>query len=958
MSFVPLNIKTGNYLLSSMIKIDELIKVAKENNLKALTITDNNMYGVLDFYKACKNNDIKPIIGLEITIEEVKFVLYAMNYDGYKNLIKITTLLSDNLSLNDLTNLSENILCIVPYKSRKLYNNLKKIYEYIFIGYNDEKEKEKIKSSNKVYMGEILCLKKDDEEYLKYLYAIKEGKTVKEIDDFNGVSLLPIIGIGEENNDKICSLCNLEIKFHNDLMPVIDDDAYELLKQKCMDGMRKIFGSSAPKKYISRLKYELKVINDMGFCNYFLIVWDYVKYAKDNGILVGPGRGSAAGSLVSYLLNITTIDPVKYDLLFERFLNPERITMPDIDIDFEDLRRNEVINYCIEKYGSKRVVPIITFSSLGPRQVIKDVGRVLEIDSGKIDSFSKLLDPKLSLINNYKEKKVRIYLEDNSELKIVYKIGLKLEGLKRQTSVHAAGIVMSKCDLDEVIPLNKHHDFYTTGYDMTYLEEIGLLKMDFLGIANLNLISNILKEIDGLTFDEIPLDDKKTIDLFKRGDTKGIFQFEKDGMISFLKKLKANSFDDITSAIALYRPGPMQNINSYIGRKEGKEKIDYIHPDLEDILKPTYGIIIYQEQIMLIAQRMASYSFAEADLLRRAMSKKKEDILLGERTKFIERCVKNGYTLEKSNEVYDLILKFASYGFNKSHSVGYGVVAYKMAYLKANYTTIFLKNLLSSAINSSSKTMEYIYECKLNKINVILPDINHSVDNYIIYKGDILYPLNNLKGISTEVTKQILKERSREPFKDIFDFVRRVYKRAVTTKVISNLILAGAFDRLGYNRKTLITNLEVILNYGELGEYLDEGVFKPELEIKEEYTKKELMNFELEVFGFYLSNHPIQEYKLKYPKMIEIKDIRNYFNKNISTILYVNRVNTINTKKGEKMMFITGADEVNKIDLVLFPKAYNKFPNVSDGDIILVNGKVEKRFDKMQIIVNELKKLK
>ena len=880
-----------------------------------------------------------------------------MNYQGYKNLIKIATIINE-ITIDNLINLQENVLCIVPYTSRKIYNELKKIYEYIFIGYKDEIEKQKIKSDNKVYMNEILCLIKEDEQYLKYLYAIKEGKTIKEIDNFTNVSLFPLTNKMEKNNEKIYNMCNLKIKFQNDLMPVVDVDAYNILKQKCMNSMRKKFGSSAPKKYIERLKYELKVINDMGFCNYFLIVEDYVNYAKNNNILVGPGRGSAAGSLVSYLLNITTIDPVKYDLLFERFLNPERITMPDIDIDFEALRRDEVINYCLKKYGKKRVAPIIAFNTLGSRQVIKDVGKTLEIDTGKIDVLSKMLDSKVSLIDNYKQKKVRDYLELNKELKTVYKIGSKLEGLKRHTSVHAAGIVMSKCNLDEIIPLNNHQSFYTTGYDMTYLEEIGLLKMDFLGIKNLNLISNILNEIPGLNFDDIPLNDKKTIELFNKGNTIGIFQFEKEGMINFLKRLKATSFEDIVAAIALYRPGPMQNIDLYIRRKHGKEKIDYIHPNLERILKPTYGVIIYQEQIMLIARTMANYTFAEADLLRRAMSKKKEEILLKEKTRFINQSIKNGYTKEKAEEVYNLILKFASYGFNKSHSVGYAVVAYKMAYLKANYKLIFLKNLLSLGINSQEKTMEYINECKLNKINVLMPDINHSSNNYIIYKGDVLYPLNNLKGIGNNATNQILKEREKASFKDIFDFVRRCYKEAVTIKVIQTLILAGAFDRLGFNRKTLISNLELILNYGEIGEYLDNDVFKPELEKKEEYTKKELMTFELDVFGFYISNHPIDEYKAKYPNTIEIKDIKNYFDKTITILIYVNKVNTTNTKKGEKMMFILGSDKVEKIDLIAFPKLYNKYSNIKQGDILLVTGKVEKRFDKIQIIINEIKKLK
>jgi len=959
MSFVPLNIKTNNYLLKSMIKIKELVKIAKDNNIPALTITDNNMYGVLDFYKECKNNNIKPIVGLEININDLKIILYSINYKGYQNLIKLSTIMSnENLTLDILDTYQNNLICIVPYQSRRLYKDLNKIYNYIFIGYQNEEEKQKIKSTNIVFLNEILCINKEDEKYLKYLKAIKEGTLAENIEEIVNSSLLPLKNLNEKNNERIFDLCNLEIEFHQKLMPKINENSPKLLKDKCVYSLKQIFGQKAPKKYVERLKYELNTINQMGFSDYFLIVADYIKYAKENDILVGPGRGSAAGSLVSYLLNITTIDPLKYDLLFERFLNPERITMPDIDVDFEDLKRDKVIEYCINKYGEKKVAPIITFGTLGPRQVLKDVGRVLDIQIKKLDILCKMIDPRISLTQNYNQKRVKDFLEINKELKKVYKIALKFEGLKRHTSIHAAGVVMSDTDLDEVIPLDKNHNFYTTAYDMTYLEEIGLLKMDFLALSNLTLISKIIKEIKELSFDTIKENDQKTFQLFQSANTIGIFQFESDGMINFLRKFKPNSFNDLVAALALFRPGPMQNIDTYIRRKQGKEKIDYIHKDLEDILKPTFGIIIYQEQIMQIASTMAGYTLAEADILRRAMSKKKEDVLLKEKDKFINKSINKGYAKEKAEEVYNLILKFANYGFNKSHSVAYAMISYKMAYLKAHYPKIFIKNLLDSAINSEKKTMDYIYESKLNNINVSLPDINKSTNNYIIDNENIIYPLSNIKNIGTIATNTILEERGKGLFKDIFDFVKRCYGKAVTSKVIENLILAGAFDKLGYNRKTLIENLEVILNYSEIGELLGEDAFKPELTIKEEYSKNELMNWEKEIFGFYISNHPITEYKLKNKNNIELKNINHYFDKMISTIIYVDKIKIINTKKGDKMMFITGSDEITKIDLVAFPTTYNKYQNIEKGDILEINGRVEKRFDKMQIVINDLKKLK
>ena len=951
---VPLNIKTNNYLLHSMIKIKDLIKVAKENGIKTLTITDDNMYGCIEFYKECKKNDIKPIIGLEISLPE-KIILYAKNYEGYKNLIKITTLKSENkLTVNYLDKLSDNIICIVPFESKIRYNELKKIYKELFVSYKTDEEKQKIKIQNKIYMHEILCINKEDEKYLKYLKAIKEGKNYLEInDDFTNTSLLPL---KKEDTSVIDSLCDIEIKMHNKLLPIYTTkDSYELLKQKCIIGMKKIFGSSAPRKYAERLKEELKVIKNLGFCDYFLIVKDYIKYAKDNKILVGPGRGSAAGSLVAYALNITTIDPLKYDLLFERFLNKDRVTMPDIDVDFEDTRREEVMKYCVQKYGIKKVALIITFGTLASKQSIRDVSKTLDISQSKIDILCKMLDSKKSLKENYTNQ-VKQFLEVNQELKKVYKIALKFEGLKRHTSLHAAGVVMSKYNLDENIPLDKNNDFYISQYDKDYLEEIGLLKMDFLGLKNLTLISNILNEIGNLTFDSIPEDDKKTIEIFTKANTIGIFQFESPGMINFLKKLKPDSFDDLVAALALFRPGPMKNIDSYIRRKKGIEKIDYFHENLKEILKPTYGIIVYQEQIMQIASTMAGYTFAEADLLRRAMSKKNEAILIKEKDKFIKGAVKKGYDEALATKVYALIFKFADYGFNKSHSVAYAMISYRLAYLKAHYPAIFMKHLLSQVINSDTKTKEYIYECNKYNIKIKSPNINISTDNYKVINSEIIYPLNNIKNVGENATKIILEERKKGKFKDIFDFISRCYKESVTTKTIESLILAGAFDCFNISRKTLMENIEIITNYGEIGSYLDDEVFKPELENKGEYKKEEIMKYELELFGFYLTSHPITEYKRNHSH-IELKDIEKYFDKQVETIVYIDKIKQIETKNKEKMMFIEASDEISKIEIVVFPKTYRQIKNINEGNIVNIKGKVEKRFDEYQIIASQIIKL-
>lgn len=970
MNYVPLYIKTENSLLSSLIKIDELIKFAKSYNYKALSIVDNNMFGVMEFYKKCLQNDIKPIIGLEVKLDN-NLVLYAKNYNGYKNLLKISTIMSESkVDINILEKYSSDLICVIPFNYRFIYDELNKMFQNVFVSYKNKEEYDLINKDISIYMNETLYLQKKDSNYLKYLIAIRDGKKIDEINILGDNHLL----LPEEiknydfnsNNQKILDMCNLKIELHKDLLPIYECpnnlDAYSYLKELCQDGMRKRFGSSVGKVYIDRLKYELNIINKMGFCNYFLVVYDYVKYAKEHGILVGPGRGSAAGSLVSYLLNITTIDPIKYNLLFERFLNPERVTMPDIDIDFQYDRREEVINYCVNKYGSKKVAGIITFNTLGAKQAIRDIGRVMDINLDKIDALTKLIDSNLSLRENYNDSKLKRILNEDSELFNLYKVSLKFEGLKRHTSNHAAGIVMCNENLDEIIPLYKKDGMFLTAYSMDYLEEQGLLKMDLLAIKNLTLIDTVLKEVNKknkvISFDDIPFEDSEATNVFTSVNTLGIFQFESTGMMNFLRKFRPSNFQDIVAALALFRPGPMNNIDSYIKRKQNKEKIDYFDKSLEKVLKPTYGIIIYQEQIMQIASIMAGFSLGEADILRRAMSKKKEEILLKEKDKFINGSIKRGYSEELARKIYDLILKFAAYGFNKAHSVSYATISYRMAYLKAHYKEDFMKTLLNFELNSVNKTKEYIYECKKEGLNILKPDINKSDKYYLKEKDGIRYPLTGLKNLGSMIVNNILDERKNGDFKSIYDFSKRTNRKNINKKTLISLIDAGCFDSFDLNHRTMIDGIDLIINYGELIKDLDEEfVLLPELEIKEEYSKHELLKRELDVIGLYISDNPITEYKQKLNNKFNICDVSHWFDKNVNIIGTIDYVKEVETKKQDKMCFIKISDELASIDGVVFPQLYKTLNEIKKDKTVLISGKVEKRFDKYQIIVNNIKYL-
>ena len=968
---------TSNYtLLSSLLKIDDIIEYAKKGNCSSIALTDSNMYGSMEFIKKCEKENIKPIIGLNIKLETSNIILIVKDYIGYQNIIKLSTIQSERIiNFDDLKKYNKNLIALIPYKSRELYDELSNIYIEIYLGYSNKKEQQEVLliTKNIIFLRESLYLNKSDKEILNYLYRIRDGKTINEEIDYDIENYeLNITNINElsdktglENTIKISNECNLSFPPAKNLLPIYDcDNTDKYLFDLCRKGLTKRLDGQIPDNYKERLIYELNVIKEMGFSNYFLVVYDFIRFAKKNKILVGPGRGSAAGSLVAYSLGITEIDPIKYDLLFERFLNPERKTMPDIDTDFPDNKRDIVIEYVKEKYGEKRVSGIITFGTLAAKQVIRDVSRVLNIPLYKVDSLCKFIPPmsKDKLIDIYKNNEAfRVRIQSDTLLENMFNIAVKIEGFPRHTSQHAAGIIMSQIDLDEVIPLTKSDNLYLTSYSMEYLEELGLLKMDFLVLKNLTLIDNIISNIKKIydieiDFNKIPLNNEKTLKIFETANTCGIFQFESSGMRNFLRRLKPKTIDDIFAAIALFRPGAAVNIDSYIRRKQNEEKVTYIDKSLEDITKNTYGILIYQEQIMQVANKYAGYSLGEADILRRAMSKKKVDLLKSEEEKFIKKSVENNHPYEQAKKLFELILNFAGYGFNKSHSVVYSIIAYKMAYLKCHFKTIFFANLLTNVIGSETKTNEYILEAKANKIEVEKPTINNSESRYVVKDNKIIYPISNIKGIGTVVTEQINNAKKEGNFIDIYDCFSRLYINGVGKKTFETLIFADIFKEFGYNRATLIYNLDSLFNYAELTKDIDPSlVMKPDIEIKQEYSNSILLQYEKETFGFYLSSHPTTAYKKDNPYCISLSDVENYYDKTVDTLILIEKIKVINTKKGDKMAFITGSDETSSFEFTLFPKVFKLYENIEVGNLIKVRGKVERRLNEYQIIVEKIK---
>ena len=935
---IPLKITTEYSLLKSLIKLPDLISFLLENNIKECAICDENLNGFMDFYLKCKENNIKPIIGLDTVYESMHIYVYAKNYLGYQELLKIDYL-KDNMNLSYLEN--SNLLVIIPFKSIDIYEKLK-YKDNVYIGFcNDiEKNNALLISDKIVYVDNVRCLFKKDISYLKYLKMLNDNFVYNDNAYYKTSSFEDI-----QTTYEFSKQINLEIPFDKKYIPKYNnsDNNYEYLKKLCILGLNKRFNGKVSNKYKERILYELDVINKMGFVDYFLIVYDYVLYAKKNDIFVGPGRGSAAGSLVSYSLGITNIDPIKYDLLFERFLNINRKKMPDIDIDFESDKRINMIEYVKNKYGFDKVAVGLTFNNYKAKLILRDIAKLLKVDSNVFDKFIKNINSSLSLKENYQNEKVKKYIEMYSELKNLYDISYHLEGLKKNTSTHAAGVIISSEKLGKIIPITNEDGTLKTGIEMPYLEKMGLLKMDFLALEKLNIISKVSKKIKNFNINNIPLDDKKTLKIFYDADTDDIFQFESSYAKSVLDKLKITSFNELIVSLALVRPGANKQIDEYLKNK--KEGIN-LTGDLADILGSTYGTIIYQEQVMKIFEKVGGYSLFEADDIRVAISKKKEDIINAQHDKFVSGGIKNGYSKEFVEKLFNKIKEFGGYGFNKSHSVAYALVSYQMAYLKANYPKEFMFYLLEN--NKDISKCEKIFSSLKNSgYKLLKPNINYSIDKYAEKNGYILLPLNIIRGLNDDIISKIIRVRE-NGFNDIFDFFVKT-NSFLNKETYLILIKSGALDIFKINKQTMIKNIDVILNYASI--YSD-GLGKPILIKYPEYDDTTLREFEILSYGMYITNHPCSKYK----DVIKVENIKNYLFKNINMVLLIKSIRTIKDKKGGEMAFLECEDETGKVNLTMFSSLYAKNNDLKANELIIVNVKVSKRFDKLNVLVNNIKR--
>ena len=846
----------------------------------------------------------------------------------------------------------------------------------------------------------LLCIqtgkKLSDENRMRYEGGQYYVKSEEEMG-----ALFPYALQALDNTQKIADRCFVEIEFGVTKLPKYDVPSgytsWEYLQKLCYEGLEKRYGERAD-ELRERLDYELGTIKNMGYVDYFLIVWDFIKYAKDHGIAVGPGRGSAAGSIVSYCLEITTIDPIRYQLLFERFLNPERVSMPDIDVDFCYERRQEVIDYVVRKYGKDRVVQIVTFGTLAARGVIRDVGRVMDMPYAFVDSIAKMIpqEPKMTIDKALKvNPELRKTYEEDEEVKYLIKMARRLEGLPRHSSMHAAGVVISQKSVDEYVPLSRAADgSVTTQFTMTTLEQLGLLKMDFLGLRTLTVIQNAVnmarKKDPSVSMDTLDYDDKKVLEYIGSGKTDGIFQLESAGMKSFMKELKPDSLEDMIAGISLYRPGPMDFIPQYIKGKNDATSITYDCPQLEPILKSTYGCIVYQEQVMQIVRDLAGYSLGRSDLLRRAMSKKKGDEMKRERQIFlygdegsdIPGCIKNGIDEKTANKIYDEMLDFANYAFNKSHAAAYAVVAYQTAWLKYYYPVEYMAALMTSVIDNPSKVAEYIYASRQMGIQILPPDINKGEADFSVDGQNIRYGLAAIKSIGRPIVHAMLEERNTfGTYKNLEDFITRVSsKEGLNKRTIENLIKAGALDALGGTRKQFMSiYIQILDHVNQEKKYSMSGQMslfdlvgeeeKADFQIKMpdvgEYTKENKLAFEKEVLGIYISGHPLEEYEERWRRVISATTADFQFDEELNrTKVHDGQKSIIGgmivdkttkyTKTNQVMAFLTLEDLLGTVEVVVFPRDYERNRRWMElNEKVFISGRVSEEDEKASKLICE-----
>lgn len=1009
---VHLHVRSCYTLLQSTLTIPKIVAAAKRCGYTAVALTDKHvMHGAMAFYHACKKENIKPIFGMEVDVLEQEelygFVVLAKNDAGYQNLLKLSTWLNtgEKARIPDLdtlayyakdcivlTNGDQNQMetLIVKEELDLLRHWLKLCRKqfsdfYVSIARNDsglmEKKNPVLKQVCKeldipyTALSRIYFEREEDEESYKTLCAIDQGVSLHDKmlnysprRYFRTHQEMQLLYEDEElqMSDRIAALCQVEMQLPKAVLPKFQNkygvSSEEFLRSLCQKGLQKRMQyQSISSIYQQRLDYELDVIIRMQYADYFLIVWDFIRFAKTQHIYIGPGRGSAAGSLVAYCLGITHVDPIRYHLLFERFLNPERISMPDIDTDFPDNRRDEVIHYVEQLYGKHRVSHIITFNTLAAKQVLRDVGKAMEINPRQIDRLCKLVPNVIKVTLDYayqNDARFKELINSGETMRRLYATARKLEGLPRHASLHAAGIVFSDEAIEQVCPLiDVDEGVCATQFTMEYLEELGLIKMDFLGLRNLTIIDEIVQHINAtadkkLDIMRIPLDDAKTYALIRAVDTVGVFQLESEGMKNLIRKMQPNCFEDIVATIALFRPGPMENIPEYLDRREHPEKVDYIHPSLQPILQNTYGIMIYQEQIMQVAQTMAGFTLGKADNLRKAISKKKGEELRRMQEEFISGALRKGYDEALAQKVYALIMKFANYGFNRSHSVAYGMIAYQLAYLKANAPLYFFNSLLNSVIGSETKTSEYVFEARKRNIQILLPDVNRSHNQYGIEDNALRFPFVGIKGIGSAVSSLIVEERDKKgEFRDFFDFTARMNGNKIGKKTIEILIYAGALDCFKVGRASLMASLEDALRYADLVkiEDVDQVLFDFDLVSKPAMTMMRdnatiRSEKEKEAIGFYLSRHPIADVRSRMGKDLPILiSLPKYKGRYVKFVCLVDRCRQYRTKNGDMMMFVIGSDETGKFDLVCMPNIYRQHADdLVKGNYLYVEGIVDK----------------
>lgn len=1012
--FNQLYLQTEYSILQSATRIKPLMNKLKTDNITSCAIVDEGtMYGTIKFYQECVNNNIKPIIGLKVnyTYNEIKdcINLYAMNEFGYKNLMKISSRIQLNNGTIDfeyLQKASLGLLAIIPFEDSTIYkyhkiNDLKSVieiiellrltYDILYIGlpitkvlgddFDNIYNFYKTRNYKVVGLPKVCYLDPEDKDAYITLKSILNGGTlykIREAENYYYYQDQEAINyyyqdypelITETNN--IVNYCNLKIELGKYQLPLYQEglDSSNYLKELCLKGLQKRLNSLTYSvninTYYERLQYELETINEMGFCDYFLIVYDYVKYAKKNNIYVGPGRGSAPASIVSYSLGITDIDPIYHNLLFERFLNKERITMPDIDIDFQDDRRDEVIRYVGSRYGKARVAHILTFGTFKVKLAINDCARVYKLSDYKLKQINRCIDNALTRKETYfanlgdiieKSVDLQQLMDENEDIKKVLKIATTIQGIPRNISTHAAGIVITKYDLVNFTPLDEGlDDIYQTQYEASDLEALGLLKMDFLGLKNLTNIAKTIELIqnDNANFVMPKLeDDPKTFEMLRLGDVTGVFQLESQGMRKVIMNLKTSTLEDIVHALALYRPGPMDIIPSFISRKFKQEVVEYPHKDLEDILKETYGTIVYQEQIMQIAQKFAGYTLGRADILRRAVGKKKKDALENERTNFVKSSINNGYSEDDANLIYDYIVKFADYGFNKAHSVAYAKVAYITAYLKRHYFSYYFSTLMTSFMLSSQTILEYTKEANSKNVIVNPPSISKSNDEFNVINNEIYFPLSIIRGLGNVKTSDIIAERNKKPFESFEDFVTRV-KDIIPSSIVENIIYSGALDEFNLTKKAMIENYQSVVQQRTYN-FIDNIIKLSYTE--DEYSYGQLQEKELEVIGINLKYNFFKQCANLYQKhnMVKIKDIKE--GKSVRTMGIIKKVKEITTKQNETMAFIELADDISNVEVVFFPKVYKEVYPIKQGMILMIAGYTQKRTT-LQVVVEYIKKI-